>query len=216
MAMSTLSDAYSHINYKNLEKLYWSEYGYRVSIQLSKARLKRFKNAQNVARGLDRLFAKIDFSVSEGVEWRNKSAGFNFFFREADAAARFIDANAAMIDEVVRPVAPEDIDLLRDATVLLRENYWFYNYPFCITFAGRSASESVAAADAFFHETFGDESGDPQHERDSRAYYNYGERRKLYLRDENDVILTRLSVDGEYIESVSKIVLRGECQTVDG
>lgn len=201
-------DKHPHIRYTNLDHLYWGEYAYRVSIEVPLSQRQRCRKSASVRRLRDAILDEIEHDMD--VVYRMKAFGFNFFFSDPVEAERFIDDNAEKIDEVVRPLSLGDIDVLRDRRVRLRESLYYGKFRWCVTFGGNPwfmQCMTTQEVDDFIAQTFS--------ERDPTTYrYKHRKHspRKLYLRDDADVVLVRLSIEEANISAIEQVKLREELE----
>jgi hypothetical protein len=211
MTLSATFDKHPHIRYENLDHLFWGEFAYRVTIDIPLATRLRLRCANAVRRARDEILVSV---ISEAeLIYRKKTGGFNFFFETRGEAETFIDDNAAQISAVVRPLHGSDINALIDRRVRLRDQPWFGRYNFVVTFGGRSWLEgcmTIAEVDAFVSETFFEDSDDTGMTDRARYRHSRHGKRRLYLRDESDVVLVRLSVEDEKIEKLEIAKIRSD------
>lgn len=208
--MQTSFDKHSHITYSDLSHLYWGEFAYRVSVQVPLNRTRRCRSRLGVYELRDRYLNELVHHV-EPI-FRLRATGANYFFTTAEQAEQFIDSNAEKITEVVRPVEEAEIDLLRDRRIRFREKLYYDRYQWCLTFVGdtwRDGCLTTQEVDDFVRELFNPE-GLTEDETEDRFRYRprRHSKRKLYLADEADVILVKLSMEEQNIESMECVKLR--------
>lgn len=192
MEKSTPFDKYDHIKYTDAEYLFWGSYGYRVSIKLSRGAIRSLYNRKGFIRqprSVNKLYEKIDFSMLECVEQREKRHGYNFFFSTKIAANQFIDANAPLIDEVIRVRHEAEQEIMKDRRALVRNMLFFDQYRWRVMLKKN--------ADLSHLETT---LGDQVMLTPSLMYSN----------DENDIMLLKLGTHDDVIKQVNYVVLRDE------
>jgi hypothetical protein len=203
-------DKHPNIRYSDLVHLFWGEFPYRAVIEVPHKQRQRCKDFNAVKRARDRILDDVIFDGD--LSFRKNADSVSFFFHCGEEAARFIDDNAARIREVTRPACESHIDALQDGRVQMRDRLFFDQYRFIVTFRGRTymeRDEVVAEVDDFVRDTFEMTNGSISSER---CRYQHGKHstRRLYLRDEADVILVKLALDDEKIAGIEIAKLKSE------
>jgi hypothetical protein len=210
MSLAASFDKHPHIEYRDLTRLYWSEYAFRVGIEIPPRRRNRFKSKFSLSIARDKLLGEVVHDTD--LVYRATTGGFNFFFSDRAEAESFIDSNAELIHEVVRPVYEDEIELLRDPKIRIRDRLFFDRYGWCVTFVTTSWREDCATAadiDQFVFDTiFPDGSTDEENTERARYRPRKNGTRRLYLASESDVVLVKLSVDDTAIGAIECAKLR--------
>ncbi len=225
-------DRHPSIRYNDAYSLWWDTYCIRVVIKTRTIFESKHRKDLNLADCIkvseDRkvLDARIVQPDETHHFWRTAtSKGFNYFFSSPNEALEFIDANIAEIDYVDRPVSMGAIDAIRQVQsedpalsgikVVVRPKLFFGKYTYCINFRSYSwrlnsanANEINETITRLFH--FNPITGLPEDQ--ARIRFKFPTANRAYVRDLNDIILIKLCIDGDLIESIERAVLESEIQ----
>ncbi len=210
--IASVFDVHERITYEDLTHLYWGAYPFRVTVEARpRLSLRWMKSDQNLSYAdvrdmMTDLLEELKFTDPKGTHCRRKtSTGFNFFFETQEEAARFIDDNVFFVSTVVRPKAQSHLDYLCDneehCEVEIREQLFWNRYRFCVHLKSPKTDDDEDIFDYRQRCLGGD--------RDRSMLNCSGNDHKLYLRDRNDVIATKLAL-GMLVVGVTKAVLHGD------
>lgn len=198
---------HQNIKYHPIDRLYWGEFPYKVVSRLSQ----RFRCRNARSRARDELLTK--FVNDHDLIYRTSMSGFSFFFTDALSATTFIDNNHSLITEVHSPVTPSEIAALKTEKTVLRNTLWFgkYQYVMVIHCPYNENVEHLADIDSFVTETFGDDPARYLYKSTpTTRQFQHRRSRRLYLADQSDLVLTKLSIDGAFINKIRIAIVRDE------
>jgi hypothetical protein len=216
-------DRHESVNYKPISALYWGEYPYKVVISYPKrsansqhyfpvtpgGSLSRFvvgsgnSIVERVAkdrRKRNNFLAKLKKScLSENWKVMDNQAGFSFFFKSKEEALDFIDLHTKHIREVFRPDNDDYVNLLlSDTFVIIRKSLFWNKFEWSILFKRVYDQDALAHIDHVITNRF-----EEQLKNKDAMYLYEGDVRRLYLKDEMDIYLTKLAL-GQHIHKIHK------------
>jgi hypothetical protein len=225
-------DKYPHIKYRSIDHLFWHTYPYKVCL-LNEARKRRNpvtwvahqtswldynrrRREQRVKR--KRYLTAIRRVLHAATDYRliNGHHHVMVYFRHEEDAARFIDRAHRRVFEVYRPGSDaQHALLLADHKIKLRPTLFYNRYRWCVVFHAALWNERESELfewEALYFATPFVEDDDVCDGREmERGFFSVGNQNRLYLRDEKDVILTKLG-NSDIIDRIEKVVLVSEVE----
>ena len=225
-------DRHPSIRYNDAYSLWWDTYCIRVVIKTRTIFESKHRNELKLADYIkvseDRKVLEMRIVPPDESHhfWRTAtSKGFNYFFVSPNEALEFIDANLSEIAYVDRPVSMDAISAIRQVQsedpalsgikVVVRPKLFFGKYTYCIHFRSYSWRLNNAAAHEINETIIRLFHIDPitaLPEDQARIRFKFPTAKRAYVRDLNDVILIKLCIDGDLIESIERAVLESEIQ----
>lgn len=206
-------DRHPHVKYHDLTHLYWSVFPYKVVCATAKS-ASAYKTHRAFMEAKSRIQRQLVEPDPVNVWFFRTTGGngINHFFKEESDALAFIDTNVALVTEVHRPRRAQDVTVMAaDNKVRVRPTLYYGRYHWCVTLATQTMREdgAVDACDEWVEEYF---TLSRTQEPDVRVFYSYSGTRKLYLRDEADVIAAKIALS-EHVRGVERCVLQSEIDT---
>lgn len=166
-----------HIRVRETTALYWDEFPYKVVVRLT-------GNPMTAV-------ARLSRHLPEGDDWRFRCSPSqnSFFFKNAEDARRFVEANSKHVLEVWEPPANlgQYLGLNEDGhRTVLRDTLWYDQYRYCVVFRRSMSKAENDDLDDWAQEFF--LGSDEQ-----RAYFSYSLERRVYLNDPDDVFMVTLA-----------------------
>lgn len=166
---------------------------------------------QSRAKFLRKLYRTVK---CEEADWRwmdNNTSTLSYFFRNAEDAVSFAKKNKKHLLSIIRARSSQEVEAMNQrendkTTTVLRENFFWHKYRYCIQF--KRTDEARNAADEFW------EIHGLTNNADDRAMYSFGHDRRLYLNDEVDLVFARMGV-GQYFQNIQKAILKSEIVDAD-
>ena len=217
-------DVYKHIVYKDITKLFWDEYPYKVvcfdDIAAPNQANRSFADPVLYNEQMEYYTKRRTFYHSlmrhcpkEGG-WRSSNNGnyahtFSFFFKKRNDALVFVKKNSKHVSKVFRPETSQEITTLAQnqdrvhCKLELRKDLYWCKYRFRVDFKRQFiAHEDHKMIDAV-NSVFGDS------EDDDRFRLSLSIQRRLYLNDENDLLMVYIKVNDQ-IAHTYKAILKAE------
>lgn len=196
------------INFEPLTKVYFKKFFYKVEVLLelytprsAVRRISRFRRTQAQET------AVADCKFADEYRSRTEGGYCSFFFTNEDDAKLFIKKNKSYIVQVVAPRHVGDKAALGDDTkVRLRDTLFWNCFRWAITLKGLKEAQFTEIYERIC-ESFGLHP-DTAH-TSSRVMFSYTYPRKIFMTDEQDVILLKM-IAYEFIGKIEKAVLRSE------
>jgi len=200
-------DEHSSICYQPIARIFWNEFPYKVLVFENLPRPKETSWGGQSARDkaiyeawLEHrkerkkfYYARMRHCPKDTSLWRSMNNGghtFSFFFKDATDAKHFITRNRKHITKVFRPETEAQIAALaQDRKLVLKERLFWNKYRFCIEFKEQRGKEAEVRLDERVLELF--------HNKKNSKRYLYsaaGRRRRLYLKNENDIFYVKLAL----------------------
>lgn len=216
-------DKYKHIKYRATSHKFWRRFPYKVIVaykdggipqppsryvatwwheyivERSQAKKQRRAYIKSFAKYLPDadLFTRVDTA---------KTVNF-FFVNEADTE-HFVDSIKEKVSEVWRPSSAAHVAAMADHKVKVRKSLFHGRYRWCVVYQklyDDKSSEFLEWEALYFR--------NEEDERDQeRSYLFMGAQYRLYLRDETDVVFTKLGTS-DIIDRIEKVVLESELET---
>ena len=204
-------DVCQRVKYFDVQSLYWKKYPYKIEIKIPPNIKNLFDDPGSIrsAKHFSRMaFRKtLERGISENCKRHVTSRTLSYYFENAPDAMRFIDKNKADISKVYRPVAGQIAAILsnpypNDVKIVTRSNLFWDRYRYCVIFKYlkddecEKVDEDVALI--FSKKNI------------RRFLYIFnGNRRRLYLRDESDLMYV-VTCQRHNISNIEKVLLKDE------
>ncbi len=197
-------DKHRDISYLGIDHLFWNTYPFKVVVfeDLPRPEVKEFGwgyNRDNVAyeawlkhrQARNAFFYARRRHVPEDKKlWKSMNNGghtFSFFFKQAEDALHFIQKNRKHITTVYRPENEKQIAALgADRKRVLRDTLYYDRYRYCVEFH-EQMGEDETNLDDMVQSIFLKKNA-------KRYLYTYSKRRRLYLKNENDIFHVKIAL----------------------
>jgi len=201
----------------NTTHLFWKKFPYKVETRsaVNKKNDYRFpheyhsnKDIEAATRryqaALKNLLGKYaQYLPQDKKSWKlfQTYSSFHYYFLNKEDMECFISGNSKNVISVYQPLRDNDINILMSETDIYIRNTLFYNqYRYCMHFKCMD-SKKIDELDEWVVNFFGED--------EERYFYNNCGIRKLYLKNKDDIFLTRIAFS-QYILKVQKVILRSE------
>jgi hypothetical protein len=211
-------DKHKNINYQPITRIFWNEYPFKVLVFEDLKRPdkvcwggnsvedKRIYQAWLEHRQARKVFYYARMRhCPEKSGWRSMNNGghtFSFFFKDQEAAKHFIEKNRKHITDVFRPENLDQVTALsQNNKLLLRDSLFWGKYRYCIEFKEQYEKALADHLDERVLELFHNK------KNDRRYLYTFSKRRRLYLKNENDIFYVKMALY-EYVRSQTEALLK--------
>lgn len=204
-----------------LKKLYWGKYPFRIVLKFRIKKKTRY--AYMDFKQSNKLQGAINPHLPEKGKFRTTDNGYTitYYFQDKDKAQEVAtlaeNTSFIVIDEISRPNDEAHLALLLDDhKVITRKAYFFQKYQWCIVLRSIDFSEHLFIyqwASEYFDVIVDDRRNYETAANDRVLLSKSHVLSKIYLKEEDDVIMTKL-VAGTMIKRVEKVVLLEETPNI--
>jgi hypothetical protein len=205
------------IKYIDSTHLFWKRYPYKVALSLPRDFVWKqsplvdwfhnMEQLQRVRRSYSRKYAP--FCPDDLSMWRMSTCtrSINFFFVHEGDTSHFIDAAHSVIRNVHRPVTDDVLAVMRtDSSAIVRKHLFWGQYRWCVTFRALTEDQQSEiqtwTTKALINTRVDGVLGD-------RHSWSIGDVVRLYLADDNDVLVIKLGYASR-ISRIDRVILTSE------